>query len=143
MKALRFLFFVSLTVLFLSCRDDDDNSSESDPYKLRLTSWKGMIFEYSEGELQGHGPITLQITTETRGTYEYKFDYQINSLIENFEYKAADKLMQIKAVSSQVSTSLKGDWVIEKLDEDSLVLSKNAAMTEALSNFIKLKKVKP
>lgn len=141
MKTLQILFFFTI-ITFLSCGDDDNNIPDTNPNELKVTAWKGMIFEHSQGELVGHGPITLQFTTETRGNYEYKYDYQTNEILENFEYKVVDKLMQIKAVSAETSTSLKGDWIIQKLDGDSLVLSKNAPMDEAISNFIKVKKVK-
>ncbi|GHV39488.1 hypothetical protein FACS1894179_04470 [Bacteroidia bacterium] len=142
MKTIKFLLLICLCISMLSCGDDDNNNVPvPDPLELKQTAWKGTIFDRSGGEIYDQGPITIQFITEERGNYEFKFGNFINALLEDFKFGISDKLMQIQPVSSARPTYLSGDWIIQKHTSDSLVITKNLHLEDAVSYIIRVKKI--
>lgn len=140
MKVLKTLLLSCLSIFFFNCGDDDENRKDASKFnfsasELKQTAWKGEIVSFSEGEITSQGPISIQFSTENEGVCEYKLDYFIRPEIYDFEYKIEDQLIRIRNASLTIS----GDWILQKYDRDSLVITKNKALTN--SNIIKVRRV--
>lgn len=135
----RIILLLLVSFLFMFCSDDDKDDIQNGNRDLRQTVWKGEIFNMSDKEINDKGSITIQFINENRGNYEFKFESFISALFEDFKYQINDKLIQLEPVTSEKSTYLKGDWIIQKHTSDSLVITNNLHLEN--SYIIRVKKI--
>lgn len=140
MKILRTLLLLSLGILFFCCEKNDENDKNErnlifNADNLKQTGWKGEITLFSNGKADSQGEIRMEFTTENEGICECKLDYFIDPETYTFTYEIKDKLMHIKNPPPYI----RGGWILQKFDKDSLVIAQTPALTDW--EIIKLKKL--
>lgn len=94
MKILRFLFFVSLTVLFLSCGDDDDDSKFT-PESLKQTQWEGPLVVKNGNAIIRELNVEMLFYSTNDGQYIYREQGKI-PFVYDFRYSIDGKIMNIE-----------------------------------------------
>lgn len=138
MKVFKALLFISLSILFFSCGDDDSNNKNQLTFSasnLKQTGWEGEILILSNGEVDTHGDISMEFTSESTGVCECKLDYFIDPEIYSFAYEIKDRLIYINNTPPYIG----GGWILQKFDNDSLIIAQSQALTT--SELIRLKRL--
>ena len=138
MKILNFFLLLAISIFLFNCGNDDENSNDKlifNASNLKQTGWEGEILLLSNGKVDSRGDISVEFTTEDTGICECKLDYFIDPEIYSFMYEIKDQLIYIKNTPPYIG----GGWILQKFDNDSLVIAQNQALT--ISEIIKLKKL--
>lgn len=138
MRTFKTLLLLTLSILFFSCGDDDTNNQDQLTFNannLKQTGWKGEILILSNGKVDTRGNISIEFKSENAGVCECKLDYFIDPEIYSFTYEIKDKLIYINDTPPYIG----GGWLLQKFDNDSLVIAQLEALTT--SEIIKLKKL--
>lgn len=138
MKLLNSFLLLFVSIFLFNCENDDENSNNQLTFSasnLKQTGWEGEILLLSNGKVDSRGNISIEFTTEDAGICECKLDYFIDPEIYSFTYEIKDQLIYIKNTPPYIG----GGWILQKFDNDSLVIAQNQALT--ISEIIRLKKL--
>lgn len=147
MRTFKILFSFSLIVSLLACCDKKECEFKEDfqlnSEYMKQTIWKGKIWYELKGEIVNEGYISIQFSTDKRGTYEFKYNDESDRIIEDFQYLIEDKLFVFTADEIGRYPRLRGDWLIKNQSELKIVMIKDGYAEDGASENIELNLVKP
>lgn len=120
MKIIKVLLLVLLSILYISCSDNDDDF-QFDSESLRQTSWQGTLSEsYNGGETIKKSDVGFIFYTASEGQYDIKYK-DADPARTQFSYSIEGKMLLIKP-----NIELKGYWLLIEKNKDKLVLEQSS-----------------
>lgn len=116
MKTIKLLFFVILSVVLISCSDDDDNHFRFNEESLKQTVWEGTFIETNDDEVAIETKkIVFQFYTTEKGQYIINEEGH-ETVMWDFNYLIDDKIIKIS------NGSLLGNYTLLEFSKDKMTL---------------------
>lgn len=116
MKTIKLLFFVILSVVLISCSDDDDNHFRFNEESLKQTVWEGTFIETNDDEVAIETKkIVFQFYTTEKGQYIINEEGH-ETVMWDFNYFIDDKIIKIS------NGSLLGNYTLLEFSKDKMIL---------------------
>lgn len=116
MKTIKLLFFVILSVVLISCSDDDDNHFRFNEESLKQTVWEGTFIETNDDEVAIETKkIVFQFYTTEKGQYIINEEGH-ETVMWDFNYLIDDKIIKIS------NGSLLGNYTLLEFSKDKMIL---------------------